>query len=136
MTAGNFIYLLSKPFTRDTLLKFDREKTVVSSGKNMNWDVGPAREVAGFAEDDLGFLTGLLRAGTQHVLRHVVQKIRSHIEFRRIAAARRSLFPRFDRACCAPPLTSGLAGLGDHRVDEHDHPHGHSRADKGRREAP
>ncbi len=116
MATGNFLHLLSEPFAHDAALKFDREKTVVSSRKNMNGDFGPALEATGLAENDLGFL-------------------RSHIEFRRIAAPRRSLFPRFGRSCCAPPCTSGLAGLGDHRVDEHEHPHGRTRANKGRREA-
>ncbi|MGB6433145.1 MAG: hypothetical protein WBF59_03815, partial [Bradyrhizobium sp.] len=87
MTAGNFLYLLSKPFTRDTLLKFDRKKAIVFSRKNMDRDVRPAREAAGFAEHDLGFLTGSLRTGTQYVLRHVMQKVGSQIEFRRIATA-------------------------------------------------
>jgi hypothetical protein len=74
-------------------------------------------------------------SGAQHVLRHVVQKVRFNIEFRRIAAARRSLFARFERSCGAPPCTSHLSGLGDHRVDEHDHPHGRTHANEGRREA-
>jgi len=117
-------------------LKFYREKAVVSSRKNMNEDVGPALEAAGLAENCLGFLAWLFRVGAQHVLRHIVQKARSHIEFRRIAAVRSGLFPRFGGSCCAPPRTSRLAGLGDHRVDEHDHPHGRTRANKGRREAP
>src|SRR5215510_14979130 len=96
MTAGNFLHHLSEPFTRDTPLKFDREKAVVSSRKNMNGDVRPVLEATGLAENGLGFLAWLFRAGAQHVLRHVVQKVRSNIEFRCIAAARRSLFPRFD----------------------------------------
>ena len=111
MTAGNFLYLLPKPFARDTLLKFDRKKAIVSSRKNMDRDVGPAREAAGFAEHDLGFLRGSLRTGTQYVLRHVMQKVGSRIEFRRIAAARGSLFPRFDRACSTtvqPAVSSGF----------------------------
>ena len=67
MTAGDFLNLLSEPLTRDTSLKFDREKTVVSSRKNMNGDVGPALEATGLAEDGLGFLTWLFRSGAQHV---------------------------------------------------------------------
>src|SRR6516165_7614278 len=31
MTTGNFVHLLSEPFTRDTPLKIDREEAVVSS---------------------------------------------------------------------------------------------------------
>ena len=77
MATGNFLHLLSEPFTRDAPLKFDREKTVVSSRKNMNGDFGPALEATGFAENGLGFLAWLFRAGAQHVLRHVVQKVRS-----------------------------------------------------------
>src|ERR1700722_9797165 len=135
MPAGNFLHLSSEPFTRDTPLKFNREKAVVCSRKNMNGNVGPALELTGLAENGLGLLAWLFRAGAQHVLRHVMQKVRSHIEFRRVASPRRSLFPRFDRSCCAPPCTSGLTGLWDHRVDEHHHPHGRTRANKGRREA-
>lgn len=96
---------------RDTPLKFDWKKTVVSSHKNVNGDFGPALEATRLAENGLGFLARLFRAGAQHVLRHVVQKVRSHIEFRRVAAARRSLFPRIGRSCYAPPRTGGLAGL-------------------------
>jgi hypothetical protein len=58
MTAGDFLNLLSEPLTRDTSLKFDREKTVVSSRKNMNGDVGPALEATGLAENGLGFPRG------------------------------------------------------------------------------
>jgi len=135
MTAGDFLNLLSEPLTRDTSLKFDREKTVVSSRKNMNGDVGPALEATGLAENGLGFLTWLFRAGAQHVLWHVVQKVRSHIKFGRIATLRRSLLPRFDGCCCAPPCTGGLAGSWDHRVDKHNRPHGRTRANKGYRKA-
>ncbi len=38
VAAGNFLYLLSEPLTRDTLLKFDWEKAVVSSRQNMTFD--------------------------------------------------------------------------------------------------
>ncbi len=79
MATGNFLYFLSEPFMRDTPLKFDREKTVVFSRKNMNGDVRPALEATGLAENGLGFLARLFRAAAQHVLRHVVQKVRSHI---------------------------------------------------------
>jgi hypothetical protein len=34
MATGNFLYLLSEPFTCDTPLKFDRETAVVFSRKN------------------------------------------------------------------------------------------------------
>jgi hypothetical protein len=47
MTAGNFIYLLAKPIARDAPLKFDREKAVVFSPKNMNGDVRPSSVAAG-----------------------------------------------------------------------------------------
>ena len=67
MTAGNLLYVLSNPFTRDTSLKFDRKETVVSPRKNMNWDVGPVREPTGIAENRRGLLAWL-RTGTQHVL--------------------------------------------------------------------
>jgi len=83
VAAGNFLHLLSEPFTRDTPLKFDREKTVVSPRKNMNGNFGPALEATRLAENGLNFLAWLFRAGAQQVLRHVVQKVRSHIEFRR-----------------------------------------------------
>ncbi|MET4241318.1 hypothetical protein ABIB07_004549 [Bradyrhizobium sp. RT10b] len=134
MATGDFLNLLSEPFTRDTPLKFDREKSVVSSRKNTNGDVGPAREATGLAENGLGFLAWF-RGGAQHVLGYIVQKVSFHIEFRRIPAASRSLFPCFDRSCCIPPCTGGLVGLGDHRVDEQKHPHGRRPANKGRREA-
>src|SRR5215831_2432372 len=135
MATGNFLYLASEPFARDTPLKFDREKAVVSSRKNMNWDVGPALEPTGLAENGLDLLAWLFGTGPQHVLRHVVQKISFHIKFCRVATARRSMFPRFDRSCCAPPCASGLTGLWDHRVDEHDHSHGRTGTNKGYRKA-
>jgi hypothetical protein len=103
MATGNFLNLLSEPFARDTPLKLDREIAVISSGHDMNGDVGPVLEAAGFAEDGVGFVALLFRAGAQHILRHVVQEIRRRIEFRRIAAARRSFFPRCDGSCCIPP---------------------------------
>ena len=87
MATGNFLYLLSEPFTRDTPLKLDREKAVISSRQNMNGDVGPVLEAAGLAENSVGFLARPVRAGAQHVLRHIVQEVRRHIEIRRIAAA-------------------------------------------------
>src|ERR1700722_20884093 len=102
MAAGNFIHLLAKPIARYAPLKFDREKTVVFSRKNMNGDVRPALEATGLAENGLGFLAWLFRAGAQPVLRHVVQKICFHIKFGRIATANRGLFPRFDRSWCVP----------------------------------
>src|SRR5690242_13176881 len=135
MATRNFIHVLTESFTRDTLLKFDREKAVVSSRKNMNGDVGPALEATGLAEDRLGLLAWLFRVGAQHALRHVVQKVRSHIEFSQVAAPHRSLFPGFDRSCCAPPGTGRFARFWDHRVDEDDHPQRRARANKGRGEA-
>jgi hypothetical protein len=110
MATWNFLHLLSEPFAHDAALKFDREKTVVSSRKNMNGDFGPALEATGLAENDLGFLAWLFRAGAQHVLRHVVQKVSSHIECRRIAAARRSLFPASTLVAPhhAPAVSSGF----------------------------
>src|ERR1700733_12439851 len=135
MAAGNFLPLSPEPSARDTPLKFDREKAVVFSRKYMNGDVRPALEATRLAENGRGFLAWLFGDGAQHILRHVVQKVRSHIELRRIAAASRGLFPRFDRSCCAPPCTSGLARLRDHRVYKHDHPNGRTRTNKGHREA-
>ena len=64
MAAGNFVHLLAKPIARYTPLKFDREKAVVFSRKNMNWDVRPALEATGLAENGLGFLA-VVRAGAQ-----------------------------------------------------------------------
>jgi hypothetical protein len=86
------------------------------------------------AENGVGLVTKLFRAGAQHAMRHVVQKIRRHVEFFCIASACRSFFPRFGGACCAPPFTSRLVGLGDHRIHEYEHPHGGARAHKRRRE--
>jgi hypothetical protein len=54
MAALNFLHLLSEPFTRDTPLKFNREKAVVFSRKNMNGYVRPALEETGLAENGLG----------------------------------------------------------------------------------
>ena len=113
MATGNFLHLLSESFTRDTPLKFDREKTVVSSCKNMNGNVRPALEPTGLAESNLGFLAWLFGTGAQHIMWHVVQKVRSEIEVRGIAAPRRSLFPSLHRTRCSPPCASGLAGLWD-----------------------
>src|SRR5262249_4708733 len=134
MTAGNFHHLLSEPFTRDTALEFDWEKAIVSSRQNVNGDVGPVIEAAGLAEDGLGLLAWLLRSGTQHVPRHIVQEVRRRIKFGRVAMARRILFSRFGRPRCAPPCASHLAGLRDHRIDEHDHPQGRTLANKWHRE--
>jgi hypothetical protein len=135
MAAGKFIHLLAEPIARDTSLKFDREKAIIFPRKNMNGNVWPALEATGLAENGLGFLPWCFWTGAQHVLRHVVQKICFKIKIRRVAAPRRGLFPRFNRACCAPPCAGCLAGLWDHCVDEHDHPHGRSRANEGCREA-
>jgi hypothetical protein len=77
MATGNLLHLLSEPFAHNAALKFDREKAVIFSRKNMNGDVRPALEATGLAENGLGFLAWLFRAGAQHVLRHVVQKVRS-----------------------------------------------------------
>src|SRR4029077_17886600 len=117
MATGNFLNLLCEPFTRNTPLKFYWEKEIVSSRKNAKGNVRRALEATGLGENGLGFLARLLRAGAQHVPRHVVQKVRFHIELRRVTAPRRGLFPRFNSFCCAPPCTSGLAGLWDHRID-------------------
>src|SRR5271155_5914187 len=103
MATGNFVHLPSEPFTRHAPLKFDRKKAVVSSRKNMNGDFGPALEVTDLAKNGLSFLAWLFRTGAQHVLRHIVQKVRSCVECRRIAATRRGLFPRFHRSRCVPP---------------------------------
>ena len=65
MATRNFIHLLTESFTRNTPLKFDREKTVVSSRKNMNGDIGPALEATGLAENRLGLLAWLFRAGAR-----------------------------------------------------------------------
>src|SRR6202011_6020917 len=134
MATGNFLHLLSEPFTRDTPLKFDREKAIVSSRKNMNGDIRPALEATGLAENGLCLLAWPFRTGAQHIQRHVVQKVCFHIKFRRIATARRSLFPRLGRSRRAPPCASGLARLWNHRVDKHHHPHRGARANEGCRE--
>ena len=57
MTTGNLLYVLSNPFTRDTSLKFDREKAIISSRQNMNGDVGPVLKAAGLAENGVGLVT-------------------------------------------------------------------------------
>lgn len=134
MAAGNFLHFLAEPFTRDTPLKFDRKKAVVSSRKNVNGNLSPALEATGLTENGLG-LVAWLRAVAQDVPRHVVQKIRLHIEFRRVAAPRSSLFPRFNRAGCLPPGAGGFAWLWYHRVDEYDRLYGRTRANKGSGEA-
>ncbi len=72
MTAEKFFRLLSEPFACDTPLKFDREKAIIVSRKNMNGDVRPALEATGLAENGLGFLAWLFGAGAQHILRYVV----------------------------------------------------------------
>ena len=72
MATSNFRYFLSEPFTRHAPLKFDREKTVVSSRKNMNGDVRPALEAAVLAENGLGFLAWVFGAGAQYIRRYVV----------------------------------------------------------------
>ncbi|MEH2539290.1 hypothetical protein V1278_000158 [Bradyrhizobium sp. AZCC 1577] len=41
-------------------------------------------------------------SGAQHVMRHVVQEVCRHIEFRRIAVVLRSFFPRCDGSSCIP----------------------------------
>ena len=87
MTAGNLLYLLSKPFTRDTSLKFDREKAVISSRQNMNGDVGPVLKAAGLAENGVGLLTKLFRAGAQHAMRHVVQNANGEARGRPVGVA-------------------------------------------------
>jgi len=69
MTTGNFLYLLSEPFTRDAPLKFDREKTVVSCRKNKNGDVGPALEATGLAENGVGFLAWLAGSASRPAAR-------------------------------------------------------------------
>src|SRR5579863_10767425 len=94
MATGNFFYVLPEPFPRNTSLKFDWKKSVIFSCKNMNGDVRPTLEKTGLAENGLGFLAGPFRASAQHLFRHVVQKVRSHVEFRGIATHRRSSFPR------------------------------------------
>jgi hypothetical protein len=57
---------------RDLALKFDREKPVVSSRKDMHGEGGPAPEGAGLAENDICFLAWLFRASAQHILRPAV----------------------------------------------------------------
>src|SRR3981189_2357962 len=65
MPTGNFLNFLSEPFTRDAPLKFDREKTVVSSRKNMNGDFGPELEAPGFGENVVGVLAWVVLTGAE-----------------------------------------------------------------------
>lgn len=131
MAAGNFLHRLAEPFTCNTPLKFDREKAVVSSRQNMNGNVGPALETAEFAEKNLGFLARLRRTGAQHIFRYVVQEVGREIKLRRLASAPRGFFPRFGSSCGVPPRASHFAGLWNHRIDEHEHPHGACRQTSG-----
>jgi hypothetical protein len=111
MAAGDFLNVLSKPFTRDSPLKFDWEEAIVFSSQNMNWYCWPALEAAGLGKDSLGFLALLLRAGTQHLLGDVMQEVRRHIEFRRITAANGSVFSGLTAAVAphhAPAVSLGL----------------------------
>jgi hypothetical protein len=71
-TTANLPYFLSEPFARHAPLKFDREKAVISSCKNMNGDVRPAPEATGLAENGFGFLAWVFGAGAQHIRRYVV----------------------------------------------------------------
>jgi hypothetical protein len=63
MATGNFLQLLSEPFTRDTPLKLDREKAIAFSSTNMNGDVRPALEATRLAKNGLGFLARLFWTG-------------------------------------------------------------------------
>ena len=69
MTTGNFLHLLSEPFTRDTPLKIDREEAVVSSRQNVSGDVGPALEAIGLAENGVGFLAWLAGSASRPAAR-------------------------------------------------------------------
>jgi hypothetical protein len=102
MATGNFLNLLCEPFTRNTPLKFYWEKAIVSSRKNTKGNVRPALEATGLCENGLGFLARLLRAGAQHVPRHVVQKVRFHIELRRVTAPR--LVPALQQLLLRPTM--------------------------------
>ena len=117
VATANFLYFFAKSVTSYSPLKFDRKEAIVSSSNNMNGNVGPSLEPARIAENGIGFLAGALRPASQHFLRHVVQKVSFRIELLRVAASNGSLFPRFYCPRCAPPSTSGLAGLWNHRVD-------------------
>jgi hypothetical protein len=141
MAAGDLLYVLSKSFTRNSPLKFDREKAIVSSRQNMNWYCWPALKAAGLTEDDVGFLAWFFRTGAQYVWRHVVQKVCWHIKCRRIAAAQRGLFPRlyphWIMAAGAALVALGLIGLAlrQKRDVEFDHEQTEMKAN-GKRDGP
>ena len=69
MTTGNFLYLLSEPFTRDAPLKFDREKNGRLLPQEQEWGVGPALEATGLAENGVGFLAWLAGSASRPAAR-------------------------------------------------------------------
>src|SRR5215831_5134702 len=124
-----------QPFLCDATLELDRKEAIVASGDHVDRDRRPRLESAGLAEHDVG-LAALQRLALSHDLGwKVVQEVGGEIEVQAVTTAVRRGCPRFLPPGVGPPLFRRLAGHGNHRVDEHDHPYPRPRAHQRRGEA-
>src|SRR5215831_886651 len=124
-----------QPLLCDATLELDRKEPIVASGDHVDRDRRPRLESAGLAEHDVG-LAALQRLALSHDLGwKIVQEVGGEIEVQAVTTAVRRGCPRFLPPGVGPPLFRRLAGHGNHRVDEHDHPYPRPRAHQRRGEA-
>src|SRR5262245_5243896 len=127
MAAGHLVHRDAKTLTRDPLLEACRKEAVIAPHENTGRNARPALEGA-WGCKDAGRLArlSLCEGLVDHRLRNVVKEIDERIEWSALHGV---------MARVRPPFAGRLAGLGNHRVDQHQHGERYLPADEGCDEA-
>src|SRR4051812_35583273 len=81
---------LAEPFACDALLEVGREESVFFGNEYVNRHVGPSLEFARCRKCHFGLDGVVLTEALRKFRRHVVEKVRTEIEFGAVSAALRS----------------------------------------------
>src|SRR5262245_54282110 len=124
MSARYLVGRDSKTLARHPPLERGWQEPIIAPHENAGWHGRPRLERAGGAKHGSRLMRFALRPGVvKHRLWYVMEKVDARLE--------RSIGPatvahvlsalRLTMASIFPPLTRGLAGLRDHRIDQHQH---------------
>src|SRR5262249_27213917 len=113
VAAGHLVHRNAETLARDASLEACRKEAVIAPHENASRNGWPALEGTRRCENAGGLARLSLREGlVDHRLRHVVKKIDQRIEWSALHGVMTGV---------RPPFAGRLAGLGNHRVDQHQH---------------
>jgi hypothetical protein len=96
----------------------------------MEWYLRPSLKSAGILENRFRLFARTYRPGAQDLFWNIVQEVSSRVELNAVPGLSGSRNACSYRSGVVPPSSSGLAGLGDHGVNENKPLHWHPSADE------